>query len=349
MDHKDVFMFDNTKNISEMNSAAQKIDSLANNSSENTSNQVLNFLNNKNDQNFDISDAKNIFISKKRLNLYKTEMCRSFEEAGHCKYGDRCQFAHDEIELRGITRHPRYKTEICKTFFDSGTCPYGKRCCFIHTANKFEVSNINNENNFELNKFEEIKICNKDKQFLKNIEKKINNDLLEQNFTSQEIKYSNNIKFRNENVLINEKIISDKSRNNKFINFSKNINIATSFTKNFERCNFNKIANEEDEMFLSKIPVSEQAKSKIGCKPIFDQQNFNYFEKLDAKEKLLEFKPFWLTNSASIWVSPKNSFCYVKKLSRHCRKKMQPNAVGDYFWPSYEEEIADFVMNHLEL
>lgn len=72
----------------------------------------------------------------KKIVLYKTEMCRTFEETGNCKYGTKCQFAHDPIEIRNIPRHPRYKTEICKTFWQLGNCPYGKRCCFIHTENE---------------------------------------------------------------------------------------------------------------------------------------------------------------------------------------------------------------------
>ena len=76
----------------------------------------------------------------KKIVLYKTEMCRTFEETGNCKYGTKCQFAHDPIEIRNIPRHPRYKTEICKTFWQLGNCPYGKRCCFIHTENELRDS-----------------------------------------------------------------------------------------------------------------------------------------------------------------------------------------------------------------
>lgn len=68
----------------------------------------------------------------KKTVLYKTEFCRSFEETGFCRYGTKCQFAHDMNELRQVSRHPRYKTEVCKTFWDLGHCPYGRRCCFIH-------------------------------------------------------------------------------------------------------------------------------------------------------------------------------------------------------------------------
>ncbi|KAF5366313.1 hypothetical protein D9758_005716 [Tetrapyrgos nigripes] len=71
--------------------------------------------------------------NNRKLGLYKTELCRSWEEKGSCRYGSKCQFAHGEEELREVAHHPKYKTEICRTFWVSGSCPYGKRCCFIHT------------------------------------------------------------------------------------------------------------------------------------------------------------------------------------------------------------------------
>ncbi|KAG9104628.1 hypothetical protein FRC06_000774 [Ceratobasidium sp. 370] len=71
--------------------------------------------------------------NNRKLGLYKTELCRSWEEKGSCRYGPKCQFAHGEEEIRKVSRHPKYKTEICRTFWVSGSCPYGKRCCFIHT------------------------------------------------------------------------------------------------------------------------------------------------------------------------------------------------------------------------
>lgn len=43
----------------------------------------------------------------KRISLYKTELCRSFEETGYCRYGLKCQFAHNVNELRTVARHPR--------------------------------------------------------------------------------------------------------------------------------------------------------------------------------------------------------------------------------------------------
>lgn len=52
--------------------------------------------------------------NNRKLGLYKTELCRSWEEKGSCRYGSKCQFAHGEEELRKVPRHPKYKTEICR-------------------------------------------------------------------------------------------------------------------------------------------------------------------------------------------------------------------------------------------
>lgn len=67
-----------------------------------------------------------------KSSLYKTELCKRFMETGNCRYGNKCQFAHGEQELRGILRHPKYKTVRCKNFSITGTCPYGSRCRFLH-------------------------------------------------------------------------------------------------------------------------------------------------------------------------------------------------------------------------
>jgi len=88
-----------------------------------------------------LSSAEN--LSKRNLDieeeltqqsLYKTELCRSWQETGICRYGTKCQFAHGKEEVRPVMRHPKYKTEICKTFHTLGNCPYGTRCRFIHNV-----------------------------------------------------------------------------------------------------------------------------------------------------------------------------------------------------------------------
>lgn len=72
--------------------------------------------------------------NNRKMGLYKTELCRSWEEKGSCRYGAKCQFAHGPSELRPIQRHAKYKTEICRTFWRTGNCPYARRCCFIHVS-----------------------------------------------------------------------------------------------------------------------------------------------------------------------------------------------------------------------
>ena len=56
--------------------------------------------------------------SKVNTSRYKTELCRPFSEHGTCKYGEKCQFAHGQAELRSVTRHPKYKTDLCKTYWE---------------------------------------------------------------------------------------------------------------------------------------------------------------------------------------------------------------------------------------
>ncbi|EPR79780.1 Zinc finger protein [Spraguea lophii 42_110] len=82
----------------------------------------------------DNNKKQNEYNHRKKEELYKTEMCKSYEEFGTCRYGEKCQFAHSIQELRSVTRHPKYRTEICKTFWIQGNCPYFSRCCFIHDS-----------------------------------------------------------------------------------------------------------------------------------------------------------------------------------------------------------------------
>lgn len=63
---------------------------------------------------------------------YKTELCRTYEDFGKCKYRNKCQFAHGMDELRSPIRHPKYKTEPCRKFHLTGFCNYGPRCNFMH-------------------------------------------------------------------------------------------------------------------------------------------------------------------------------------------------------------------------
>lgn len=77
-------------------------------------------------------ESVNSNTAQQNANRYKTELCRSYQENGVCKYGDKCQFAHGMAEMRNMVRHPKYKTELCRTFHATGYCPYGPRCHFVH-------------------------------------------------------------------------------------------------------------------------------------------------------------------------------------------------------------------------
>eukprot|EP01088_Endostelium_zonatum_P000658 TRINITY_DN108_c0_g5_i1.p1 TRINITY_DN108_c0_g5~~TRINITY_DN108_c0_g5_i1.p1 ORF type:complete len:363 (-),score=91.92 TRINITY_DN108_c0_g5_i1:110-1198(-) len=89
----------------------------------------------------DPNDKKLPDIEKELVaqNLYKTELCRSYEDTGSCRYGTKCQFAHGLAELRPVLRHPKYKTEVCKSYINTGSCPYGSRCRFIHRHHVNEI------------------------------------------------------------------------------------------------------------------------------------------------------------------------------------------------------------------
>ena len=68
-------------------------------------------------------------LNKKTNALYKTEICRNWDESGECRYGRSCQFAHGGAELRTVQRHCQWKTKTCLAWINGG-CTYGSRCCY---------------------------------------------------------------------------------------------------------------------------------------------------------------------------------------------------------------------------
>lgn len=87
-----------------------------------------------------ILTVSNETTNKSASQRYKTELCRSFDETGYCKYGEKCQFAHGYHEIRSLTRHPKYKTVLCRTYHCTGYCPYGPRCHFLHDESPENVN-----------------------------------------------------------------------------------------------------------------------------------------------------------------------------------------------------------------
>ena len=81
---------------------------------------------------------------------YKTTLCKHYNTPQGCSYGDKCQFAHGQNELRlnnaqGFAQVPmgnpnnvkqnsmlNYKIVKCKNFEKDGSCKYGAHCTFAH-------------------------------------------------------------------------------------------------------------------------------------------------------------------------------------------------------------------------
>ena len=81
----------------------------------------------------DFQDLKNQPKPKVDKTKYKTEMCKNWIESGQCRYGNKCQFAHGNVEV--INKDPtnnKYKSKACKQFHEKFHCPYGRRCLFKH-------------------------------------------------------------------------------------------------------------------------------------------------------------------------------------------------------------------------
>jgi len=70
---------------------------------------------------------------------FKTEICRNYKEKGQCLYGEQCQFAHGNEEMRNVGQHSRYKTKRCQKYWIAGYCAYGPRCNFLHNEERDQV------------------------------------------------------------------------------------------------------------------------------------------------------------------------------------------------------------------
>ena len=102
----------------------------------------------------------NMKVSKKKLLIkikkqgpnnarYKTALCKHFNTPQGCSYGDKCQFAHGQQELKQIDNtkinnqnfipqnnkqknNLNYKIVKCKNWEKDKTCKYGAHCTFAH-------------------------------------------------------------------------------------------------------------------------------------------------------------------------------------------------------------------------
>ena len=80
---------------------------------------------------------------------YKTTLCKHYGTPQGCSYGDKCQFAHGEKELRQADKNMmfpnpmqgmnnkqknslNYKIVKCKNWEKDKSCKYGAHCTFAH-------------------------------------------------------------------------------------------------------------------------------------------------------------------------------------------------------------------------
>ncbi|XP_057494502.1 uncharacterized protein LOC130779741 isoform X2 [Actinidia eriantha] len=61
--------------------------------------------------------------------FYKTEICRSWEDSSHCRYGSKCQ---EEVRPLRFPTKNKSEAQTCKSYSSSGTCSYGSKCRFAH-------------------------------------------------------------------------------------------------------------------------------------------------------------------------------------------------------------------------
>ena len=94
---------------------------------------------------------------------YKTSLCKKFGTPEGCPYGEKCQFAHGEQELRIYSGQPQnmmgmynpnmfnksqnnllnYKIVKCKNWEKDKTCKYGAHCTFAHGDTDLHTKNDN--------------------------------------------------------------------------------------------------------------------------------------------------------------------------------------------------------------
>ena len=109
--------------------------------------------------------------------LFKTQLCRHFEQKGFCNMGENCSFAHGTEELKeappgsvptqsynsysGYSQQPKsytpsyggatdssryYKTVLCKHFEQTGQCQFGVNCKFAHGEAELKPTPIGGSN-----------------------------------------------------------------------------------------------------------------------------------------------------------------------------------------------------------
>ena len=92
--------------------------------------------------------------NKQNNRKYKTALCKHFNTPQGCSYGQKCQFAHGNSDLRpNINQFAtmiqnqnnmlNYKIAKCKNWERDGVCKYGSFCSFAHGDKEIRSKNEN--------------------------------------------------------------------------------------------------------------------------------------------------------------------------------------------------------------
>jgi hypothetical protein len=85
---------------------------------------------------------------RKKPTSYKHVMCKNWLRYGSCRYGDKCNFNHDENvkfkkqKVLKIKKHYLFKTTLCENLIKRGFCCYGENCMYIHDYKTFHRTNM---------------------------------------------------------------------------------------------------------------------------------------------------------------------------------------------------------------
>ncbi|XWS68332.1 hypothetical protein CRYUN_Cryun04dG0081200 [Craigia yunnanensis] len=76
------------------------------------------------------------------VGFYKSEICRTWEEFGHCRYGSKCQFSHGKGEVRPTSFPFRSKSEaqMYKSYASALSCTYGSISRPLHQVSETAVN-----------------------------------------------------------------------------------------------------------------------------------------------------------------------------------------------------------------
>lgn len=101
-------------------------------------------------------------MEEDKKKAYKKEWCKFWLNAGNCKNGPNCSYAHGKNEL--LKYRGNYKTELCKYIGDQGKCNNGENCSFAHDESEIRKIPFFNDPNplyqrIEGNSQPKVNIC----------------------------------------------------------------------------------------------------------------------------------------------------------------------------------------------